>query len=119
MADVNEIPYQAYNNMYKNDLNKFCGIPHRQELVVPAVKGCPVGCAFCDVPFMQGKKERRMPVDDVVAYIEDAFNKQPFEYFTFYAPTFTLNYDWVNELTKSRYYGRQNQFTGSVVQVTV
>ena len=97
MADVNEIPYANYNNMYKNDLNKFCGIPQRQELVVPAVKGCPVGCSFCDVPFMQGKSERRMPVDDVINYIEDSFKKQPFEYLTFYAPTFTLDHKWVNE----------------------
>lgn len=97
MADVNEIPYKSYNKMYKNDLNKFCGIPERQELVVPAVKGCPVGCSFCDVPFMQGLKERRMPVDKVIAYIEDSFEKQPFEYVTFYAPTFTLNHKWVNE----------------------
>lgn len=97
MADVTEIPYDSYNKMYKNDLNKFCGIPNRRELVVPAVKGCPVGCFYCDVPFMQGKKERRMPVDTVVEYIEDSFKKRPLEYLTFYAPTFTLDKKWVYE----------------------
>ncbi|MFN8771076.1 MAG: B12-binding domain-containing radical SAM protein [Neisseriaceae bacterium] len=101
MPDVNEIPYNAYSFMYKNDLNKFCGIPDRQELVVPIARGCPVGCAYCDVPSMQGKVERRMSVDNVISYIQESFEKQPFEYVSFYAPTFTLNKNWVKDLCHS------------------
>lgn len=95
LPDVNEIPYTSYNFMYRNDLNKFCGIPHRQELVIPLARGCPFGCEFCDIPPMQGKTERRLSVDRTIEYIQDSFKKQPFEYFTFYCPTFTLNHKWV------------------------
>lgn len=98
LPDVNEIPYEAYDKMYMNDLNKFCGIPKRRELVVPVARGCPINCQYCDVPSMQGRRERRLPVRRVLDYIEQAFCVHPFEYVSFYAPTFTLNKEWVEEL---------------------
>ncbi|GAA4441539.1 hypothetical protein GCM10023148_48740 [Actinokineospora soli] len=98
LPDVREIPYAAYENLYANDQNKFCGIPQRRELVVPVARGCPVGCDFCDVPPMQGLRERRITVERAVDYIRDAYTKQPFEYIAFYAPTFTLDRKWVREL---------------------
>jgi anaerobic magnesium-protoporphyrin IX monomethyl ester cyclase len=97
LPDVTDIPYIAYNSMYKNDLNKFCGIPERQELVVPIARGCPIGCAYCDVHSMQGKIERRLSVNKVINYIQNSFNQLPFEYVSFYAPTFTLNHNWVKD----------------------
>jgi radical SAM superfamily enzyme YgiQ (UPF0313 family) len=101
LPDVTEIPYESYNYMYKNDFNKFCGIPNRQELVVPIARGCPVGCSFCDVPSMQGRFERRLSVERTVDYIQESFRQLPFEYVSFYAPTFTLNHKWVKSLCKT------------------
>lgn len=98
LPDVRQIPYAAYSQLYKNDFNKFCGIPERQELVVPVARGCPVGCAYCDVPMMQGKNERRLAIDVTVDYIQQSFKQLPFEYVSFYAPTFTLNRKWVEKL---------------------
>lgn len=98
LPDVSEIPYLAYENLYRDDANKFCGIPGRRELVVPAARGCPIGCDFCDVPPMQGLRERRISVDRALAYIKDSFTRQPFEYVAFYAPTFTLDRRWVLRL---------------------
>jgi radical SAM superfamily enzyme YgiQ (UPF0313 family) len=98
LPDVAEIPYEAYDRMYQHDLDKFCGIPQRRELVVPVARGCPVGCAFCDVPQREGKLGRWLPVDRIVAYIDDAFRAHPFQYVSFYAPTFTLERDWVESL---------------------
>lgn len=95
LPDVNDIPYGDYQKMYMRDENKFCGIPQRNELVVNVARGCPVGCSFCDVPKMQGRKDRRLSVERVVNYIEESFIKQPFEYVSMYAPTFTLNKKWV------------------------
>ncbi|MGV9361474.1 B12-binding domain-containing radical SAM protein [Amycolatopsis sp. NPDC003731] len=98
LPDVSEIPYAAYESLYRRDQNKFCGIPERRELVVPVARGCPVGCSFCDVPSMQGRGERRLGVEATASYIRDAFAAHPFEYVAFYAPTFTLDKKWVAEL---------------------
>ncbi|HXR72536.1 B12-binding domain-containing radical SAM protein [Actinocrinis sp.] len=100
LPDVGEIPYAAYESLYKNDDNRFCGIPQRRELVVPVARGCPVGCDFCDVPPMQGLRERRMTAQRAVDYIRDSFADHPFEYVAFYAPTFTLDRRWVRELCR-------------------
>jgi radical SAM superfamily enzyme YgiQ (UPF0313 family) len=101
LPDVAEIPYAAYEALYADDRDKFCGIPSRRELVVPVARGCPVNCAFCDVPKMQGRNERRLPVDRVIAYIQAARAAHPFEYVAFYAPTFTLNRRWIVELCEA------------------
>ncbi len=98
--DVREIPYRHYDQLYGDDQNKFCGIPERRELVVPVARGCPVGCDFCDVPPMQGLRERRVPVEHVTDYIQASAAAAPFEYVAFYAPTFTLNRKWVIELCR-------------------
>ncbi|MFE7277011.1 B12-binding domain-containing radical SAM protein [Streptomyces sp. NPDC057623] len=98
LPDVDEIPYAAYDRLYARDDHKFCGIPFRRELVVPAARGCPIGCDFCEVPSIFGLKERRLSVDRVIEYIETAFARHPFEYVAFYAPTFTLDRRWVKEL---------------------
>lgn len=98
LPDVNDIPYESYERLYVNDANRFCGIPERRELVVPVARGCPVNCDFCDVPGMQGLKERRLSVAATMDYIRQAFSLQRFEYVAFYAPTFTLDKKWVYEL---------------------
>jgi anaerobic magnesium-protoporphyrin IX monomethyl ester cyclase len=98
LPDISEIPYAAYGRMYQRDESKFCGIPDRRELVVPAARGCPVGCSYCDVPGVQGIKDRRLTVERTVAYIEESFARAPFEYVAFYAPTFTLDRRWVQAL---------------------
>lgn len=98
LPDIREIPYEAYGRLYARDEAKFCGIPERRELVVPVARGCPVGCSFCDVPSIFGLRERRLPVETAVAYIDECFAAAPFEYVAFYAPTFTLHRSWVMEL---------------------
>jgi anaerobic magnesium-protoporphyrin IX monomethyl ester cyclase len=98
LPDVREIPYGAYEAMYRRDENKFCGIPQRRELVVPAARGCPIGCYFCEVPGLSGRRDRRLSVPQVVSYIEDSFKLQSFEYVAFYAPTFTIDRKWIVEL---------------------
>lgn len=98
LPDIQEIPYDAYDRMYVRDQNKFCGIPGRRELVVPVARGCSIGCDFCEVPSYQGLRERRLSVQRTIAYVNDAFSKDSFEYVAFYAPTFTLNRAWVRDL---------------------
>ncbi|MEU7935381.1 B12-binding domain-containing radical SAM protein [Micromonospora echinofusca] len=101
LPDIHEIPYGAYHALYGRDADKFCGIPARRELVVPAARGCPIGCSYCEVPGLQGKRDRRLPVARTVAYIEESFAALPFEYVAMYAPTFTLDRRWVVELCEA------------------
>lgn len=98
LPEVAEIPYESYDWFYRDDSLKFCGIPERRELIVPAARGCPVGCEFCEVPAVFGRADRRLSVGRVVEYIERSFAEHPFEYVSFYAPTFTLDRRWVVEL---------------------
>lgn len=98
LPDHADIPHAVHDQLYAKDENKFCGIPFRRELVVPVSRGCPIGCDFCDVPRIFGKAERRLSVDRTVEYIESSFAQEPFEYVSFYAPTFTLDRRWVREL---------------------
>ncbi|MEU2714212.1 radical SAM protein [Streptomyces sp. NPDC007205] len=93
-----EIPHALYDTLYFDDANKFCGIPRRRELVVPAARGCPIGCSYCEVPLIFTKKERRLTVERTIQYIEESFDAAPFEYVAFYAPTFTLDKKWMEEL---------------------
>jgi len=93
-----EIPYAHYDELYQDDANKFCGIPQRRELVVPAARGCPIGCSYCEVHPIFGRRERRLTVDRTVDYIERSFQTAPFEYVAFYAPTFTLDRRWTLDL---------------------
>ena len=101
LPDVTEIPYAAYDCMYGQDQNKFCGIPKRRELVVPAARGCPIGCSFCEVPSYQGLRDRRLTVERTIDYIETSFAEHAFEYVAFYAPTFTLDRKWTAELCRT------------------
>lgn len=98
LPEPDEIPYERYDELYHNDANKFCGIPQRRELVVPAARGCPIGCSYCEVHPIFGKRERRLTVDRTLEYIDRSFSAAPFEYVAFYAPTFTLDRKWTMEL---------------------
>jgi anaerobic magnesium-protoporphyrin IX monomethyl ester cyclase len=101
LPDVREIPYDAYDRMYADDTNRFCGIPGRRELVVPIARGCPIGCSFCDVPAREGLAERRLPVARAVEYIDSATRRAAFDYVSMYAPTFTLDRAWVREFCRT------------------
>ena len=98
LPDISEIPYEAYDRLYARDDHKFCGIPFRRELVVTVARGCPIGCSYCEVPQIFGLRERRLSVDQVIEYVERSFAVAPFEYVAFYAPTFTLDRRWIEDL---------------------
>jgi radical SAM superfamily enzyme YgiQ (UPF0313 family) len=97
LPDVAEIPYAAYDALYADDTARFCGIPKRRELVVPVARGCPVNCAFCEIPGREGRAERRVPIPRLIAYVSELTRTMPFEYVSMYAPTFTLRKQWVRD----------------------
>ena len=99
LPDIKEVNYSSYDRLYARDENKNCGIPNRRELVVPIARGCPIGCEFCEVWKREGLPERRLPINRVIDYITSSFAEAPFEYVSFYAPTFSLKKEWVKELS--------------------
>lgn len=96
--DPSEVPYDAYYNLYKDDNQRYCGIPNRKELVVHVSRGCPIGCEFCDVQLLQGRMDRRVSPRSVVDYLEE--NKDNFEYASFFSAIFTLKKRWIEEFCK-------------------
>ena len=66
---IAEIPYSSYSQLYKDDGNKFCGIPNKKELVVNVSRGCPINCKYCDVVKVQGIKDRRISAKKLYNYI--------------------------------------------------
>ena len=95
LPNVENIDYSIGLNLYSNDNRKFCGFPNEKELVVPVARGCPINCYFCEIQKREGKTERRISVDRVIDYIESNYEKHNFEYVSMYAPTFTLDREWV------------------------
>ncbi len=95
--DISEIPYDKYMELYKNDSNKFCGIPNKKELVIQVSRGCPIGCKYCDVTNMQGCTDRRLEPNVLFDYIIENFKKYSFNYVSMYSAIFTLNDKWVKE----------------------
>lgn len=97
LQDADKIPYMAIEQFYRNDFDRFCGVPQKKELVVQIARGCPYSCEFCDVKNIQGNKERRMPIDILWKYLNDSYEKNQFDYVSFYAPVFTLDKKWVKK----------------------
>lgn len=100
LPDPSDIPYEQYAALYSRDSRRFSGIPDLKELVVPVSRGCPIGCSFCEVPAAFGRKDRRLTVARVVEYIDDCFSAHDFDYISFYAPTFTIDRQWVVALSR-------------------
>ena len=98
--DITEMPLGEYADLYTDDNNKFCGLPNKIEFVVQATKGCPYNCGFCDVQLVQGKKERRISVDELWDYLERSYAACHFDYVSFYSAVFTLNRNWVLDFCK-------------------
>lgn len=93
-----ELPYSRYDMLYADDDRRFSGLPRQRELVVPIARGCPIGCDYCEVPSVFGTREARIGVQSVLDYVETCLRQAPFDYISFYAPTFTLNRRWVIDL---------------------
>lgn len=93
--NVKEVPYNDYNNLYSIKSRKFPGVPNKKELIIPVSRGCPNSCPFCLVPKIQGLKERRKSIKEVLYYLKYSMKKADFDYVNFYSPHFTIDRKWV------------------------
>jgi len=71
-----------------------------REIGVTVSRGCPFNCPFCWVPTIDGLKDRRRPVRDLVTWLTNMQRKYKPDYFNFASPVFTINKKWLEEFAK-------------------
>ncbi|SEP95797.1 Radical SAM superfamily protein [Treponema bryantii] len=98
---IEEIPLKDYDRMYSNSKLKFSGIAGKRELTIPIGRGCPNNCSFCHIPKYQGLRDRRHSIESIIDYIKEIKNKIPFDYLSFYCPTFVLKKEWNMAFSKA------------------
>jgi anaerobic magnesium-protoporphyrin IX monomethyl ester cyclase len=83
-TDTKKAPIDFYNKLNG-----------RKQLSLTISRGCPYNCSFCLSVSTFGKKESRKDVTEVIDYIKD--NKNKFDSFKLFSPTFNLNNEWVKK----------------------
>lgn len=86
--DVNSIPDSFYTA--NND--------GRNQITITIARGCPYNCKFCLSVCTFGSKDRRKGVNSVLDFLEE--NKDRFDSFKLFAPSFNANSKWVYDLCK-------------------
>lgn len=76
-----------------------------------ATRGCPIGCDFCYVPTMFGKKFRQRPIKDVVAEIDTFKNYYYLLDDTVFGKPSTYDY-YIELYTEIAKLGKKRYFTG-------
>lgn len=69
-----------------------------KEITISIGRGCPFICPYCPAVATFGGKDRRIPPNVVVDYIQD--HNGNFRSFKLFCPTFTLNKEWVKEFCR-------------------
>jgi radical SAM superfamily enzyme YgiQ (UPF0313 family) len=59
-----------------------------------AMRGCPAGCIYCNVPGLAGRAVRRRSPANVVAEMEEVLSKYGVRFFSFLDDTFTTSREW-------------------------
>jgi radical SAM superfamily enzyme YgiQ (UPF0313 family) len=87
-----------FPNIVDAPLDFYKTINKKNELCFTVARGCPYNCRFCLSVKTFGIKERRKPFKDTVDFIDK--NKKKFDSFKLFAPSFTLDKEWVISFCK-------------------
>ncbi|GAB4438902.1 MAG: radical SAM protein [bacterium] len=92
--DLDKIPFPAKEQFYKA-----MGYVPKEYYIITS-RGCPYKCSYCynsldKIPL------RRRSVDNVIAELKGAKEKFKIKYVHFCDDSFTTNWDWVKEFSKS------------------
>ena len=68
---------------------------------IMAMRGCPAGCVYCNVPEIAGKQVRRRSPQNVVAELSDTVHRYNVHFFSFLDDTFTTSRSWVLEFCET------------------
>ncbi|MCX8095622.1 MAG: B12-binding domain-containing radical SAM protein [Caldisericia bacterium] len=98
IEDLDSLPFPARdlirNELYKNpDTDK-------PIATIQTSRGCPGSCIYCLAPIVSGKVVRKRSPKNIVDEIEECVNKYKIDNFFLRADTFTIDRDWVIEISK-------------------
>jgi len=123
-ADLSQVPSIAYREEGKSRLNappppdtNLDLIPFPARDLLPnhlyrtidswpmtcmiAMRGCPAGCIYCNVPELAGRQVRRRSPQNVVAEMNDVTAKWNVRFFSFLDDTFTTSRTWVEQFCET------------------
>lgn len=93
-----------FNNWCFPDLNDDLGNKElylslrHNELTFSISRGCPFNCKFCMASKTFNKRDRRKDIKEIVKYMEE--NKNKVGSYKLFSPTFTINREWVKQLSQ-------------------
>lgn len=98
IENLDSLPFPARdlmrNELYINpDTNK-------PMATIQTSRGCPGSCIYCLAPIVSGKKLRKRSPKNIVDEIEECVNRYKIDNFFLRADTFTIDKDWVIEISK-------------------
>jgi anaerobic magnesium-protoporphyrin IX monomethyl ester cyclase len=100
IADLDILPFPDKGVYYKK-------VPafHRRRYSIVASRGCIYACTFCNNSMYKrmyrglGRWQRRRSVDNVIAELQQAYEKYPFETVQFWDEIFVDHMDWLEEFS--------------------
>lgn len=98
IEDLDELPLPD-RSLINNEKYTLPIINKSYTLLIPA-RGCPYDCIFCTASIYYGKKPRYRSVNNVLEEIEEIVGKYKLNYITMWSDTFTLNKNFVIEISK-------------------
>lgn len=111
--DVDALPFpdrtRLPNHLYRT-------IDAQPMTCIIAMRGCPAGCTYCNVPALAGQRVRRRSPASVVAEMEQVLARWRVPYVSFLDDTFTTSRAWVVDLCDQiRAAGLQDRMSWSVL----
>ncbi|MBC7194231.1 MAG: radical SAM protein [Caldisericia bacterium] len=97
IEDLDSLPFPA-RDLIRNELY-INPDTDRPIATIQTSRGCPGSCIYCLAPIVSGKLVRKRSPKNIVDEIEECFKKFNIDNFFLRADTFTIDRDWVIEIS--------------------
>ncbi|MGB9750150.1 MAG: B12-binding domain-containing radical SAM protein [Caldisericia bacterium] len=97
IENLDFLPFPA-RDLMRNDLYKNPDTD-KPMATIQTSRGCPGNCIYCLAPIVSGKNLRKRSPKNIVDEIEECINKYKIDNFFLRADTFTIDKDWVIEIS--------------------
>jgi len=98
IEDLDSLPFPA-RDLIRNELY-INPDTDRPIATIQTSRGCPGSCIYCLAPIVSGKIVRKRSPKNIVDEIEECVKKYKIDNFFLRADTFTIDRDWVIEISK-------------------